>query len=168
MMPGMPEKRTHDYFRHGTTRLFAAFNIGDGTVISSIHRRHRSVEFKKFLIKIDQEVPDGLDVHIVCDNYATHKTPLVNNWLTAHPRFHVHFTPTGSSWLNQVERWFAYFTSQLLQRGVNKNIQVLKRDVRSWAKNWNENPKSFIWTKTADQILESIAPLLKRTSDAGH
>lgn len=168
MMPGMPEKRTHDYFRHGTTSLFAAFNIGDGTVISSIHRRHRSVEFKKFLIKIDQEVPDGLDVHIVCDNYATHKTPLVNKWLTAHPRFHVHFTPTGSSWLNQVERWFAYLTSQLLQRGVHKNIQVLERDVRSWAKDWNENPKPFIWTKTADQILESIARLLKRTSDAGH
>jgi len=168
MMPGMPEKRTHDYFRHGTTSLFAAFNIGDGTVISSIHRRHRSVEFKKFLLKIDQEVPDGLDVHIVCDNYATHKTPLVNNWLTAHPRFHVHFTPTGSSWLNQVERWFAYLTSQLLQRGVHKNIQVLERDVRSWAKNWNENPKPFIWTKTADQILQSIARLLKRTSDAGH
>ena len=168
LMPGMPEKRSHDYFRHGTTSLFAAFNIQDGTVISSIHRRHRAVEFKKFLSKIDAEVPEGLEVHIVCDNYATHKTPLVKNWLTAHPRFHVHFTPTGSSWLNQVERWFAYLTQQLLQRSVHKNIQTLERDIRAWATGWNENPKPFIWTKTADQILESLARLMKRTTGAGH
>lgn len=168
MMPGMLEKRTHDYFRNGTTSLFAAFNVADGTVISSIHRRHRAVEFKKFLTKIDTEVPAELDVHIVCDNYATHKTPLVKNWLEAHPRFHIHFTPTGSSWLNQVERWFAYLTQQLLQRSVHKNIQALEADIRAWAKNWNENPKPFIWTKTADQILESLARLMKRTTGAGH
>ena len=168
MTPMTPEKRTHDYFRNGTTNLFAAFNIADGTVISSIHRRHRAVEFKKFLIKIDKEVPADLDVHIVCDNYSTHKTPLITNWLTAHPRFHVHFTPTGSSWINQVERWFAYLTAPLLQRGVHKNIQTLERDIRDWAEGWNENPKPFIWTKTADQILESITRLIKRTTGAGH
>ena len=168
MMPGMPEKRSHDYFRHGTTSLFAAFNIADGTVISAIHRRHRAVEFKKFLTKIDKEVPAGLDVHLVCDNYATHKTPAIKTWLAAHPRFHVHFTPTGSSWINQVERWFAYLTTQLLQRAAHKNIQALERDIRNWAKSWNEDPKPFIWTKTAEQILESIARLMKRTIGAGH
>jgi transposase len=116
MMPGMPEKRTHDYVRHGTTSLFAAFNTADGTVISSLHRRHRTIEFKKFLTKIDQEVPDDLDVHLVCDNYGTHKTPTITKWLGAHPRFHMHFTPTYSSWINQVERFFAYVTADLLQR----------------------------------------------------
>jgi transposase len=116
MMPGMPEKRTHDYVRHGTTSLFAAFNTADGTVISSLHRRHRTIEFKKFLTKIDQEVPDDLDVHLVCDNYGTHKTPTITTWLQAHPRFHMHFTPTYSSWINQVERFFAYVTADLLQR----------------------------------------------------
>ncbi len=115
MMPGMPEKRTHDYLRHGTTSLFAAFNTADGSVISSLHRRHRSIEFKKFLIKIDTEVPDGLDIHLVCDNYGTHKSPVVKAWLEKHPRFHVHFTPTYSSWINQVERFFAYITADLLQ-----------------------------------------------------
>jgi hypothetical protein len=114
MMPGMPEKRTHDYVRHGVTSLFAAFNISDGTVISSIHRRHRAIEFKKFLTKIDTEVPDHLDVHLVCDNYGTHKTPAITKWLTAHPRFHMHFTPTGASWINQVERWFGFITDQLI------------------------------------------------------
>jgi transposase len=168
MMPGMPEKRSHDYFRHGTTSLFAAFNIADGTVISSIHRRHRAVEFKKFLITIDKQIPADLDVHLVCDNYATHKTPAIKAWLAAHPRFHVHFTPTGSSWMNQVERWFAYLTTQLLQRAVHKNIQALERDIRNWAKTWNDDPKPFIWTKTAEQILESIARLMKRTTGAGH
>src|SRR3954449_667713 len=104
MMPGMPERRTHDYYRHGVTSLFAAFNITDGTVISAIHRRHRATEFKKFLIKIDAEVPDHLDVHLVCDNYGTHKTPAITTWLAKHPRFHMHFTPTSSSLLNQAER----------------------------------------------------------------
>ncbi len=107
MMPGMPEKRTHDYVRHGTTSLFAAFNTADGTVISSLHRRHRATEFKKFLTRIDAEVPADLDVHLVCDNYGTHKHPTVKTWLAAHPRFHMHFTPTYSSWINQVERFFA-------------------------------------------------------------
>ena len=168
MMPGMPEKRTHDYVRHGTTSLFAAFNTTDGTVISSLHRRHRAIEFKRFLTKIDTEVPDGLQVHLVCDNYATHKSPTINKWLEAHLRFHMHFTPTYSSWINQVERFFAYDTADLLQRSDHRSVHALEADIRKWVKNWNENPKPFIWTKTAEQILESLKRLLQRTNDAGH
>ena len=168
MMPGMPEKRTHDYVRHGVTSLFAAFNISDGTVISSIHRRHRAIEFKKFLTKIDTEVPDHLDVHLVCDNYGTRKTPAITKWLTAHPRFHMHFTPTGASWINQVERWFGFITDQLIRRGSHRSVQALEADIRAWAKAWNEDPKPFIWTKTADEILDSIGRLLTRISGAGH
>lgn len=168
MMPGMPEKRTHDYVRHGTTSLFAAFNTADGSVISSLHRRHRAVEFKKFLTKIDTEVPDDLDVHLVCDNYGTHKSPAIRTWLAAHPRFHVHYTPTYSSWLNQVERWFAYLTDDLLRRGDHRSVQALEADIRAWVKAWNANPRPFIWTKTADQILDSLGRLLKRISGAGH
>ena len=168
MMPGMPEKRTHDYVRHGTTSLFAAFNTANGTVISSLHRRHRTIEFKKFLTKIDAEVPADLDVHLVCDNYGTHKTPAITRWLTAHPRFHVHYTPTYSSWLNQVERWFAYLTEDLLRRGDHRSVQALEKDIRNWVKAWNENPKPFIWTKTAEQILESLGRLIQRISGSGH
>ncbi len=168
MMPGMPEKRTHDYIRHGTTSLFAAFNVADGTVISSLHRRHRTVEFKKFLAKIDAQVPGHLDVHLVCDNYGTHKTPAVRAWLDKHPRFTVHFTPTYSSWINQVERFFAYVTADLLQRSDHRSVQALEADIRAWIKNWNANPQPFIWTKTANQILESIARLLKRINGGGH
>src|SRR5665811_324073 len=168
MMPGMPEKRTHDYVRHGVTSLFAAFNIADGTVISSTHRRHRAIEFKKFLTKIDAEVPEHLDVHLVCDNYGTHKTPAINTWLAKHPRFHMHFTPTSSSWINQVERWFGYITDQLIRRGSHASVQALEGDIRNWAKGWNEDPKPFIWTKTAEQILESLGRLLTRISGAAH
>ena len=168
MMPGMPEKRTHDYVRHGTTSLFAAMNVTDGTVISSIHRSHRAVEFKKFLTKIDHEVPPDLDIHIVCDNYSTHKAPTITTWLTHHPRIHMHFIPTYSSWINQVERLFAEVTRDLLQRSDHKSVQALEKDLRNWVTAWNENPKPFIWTKTADQILESLGRLLKRTNDAGH
>jgi transposase len=162
MMPGMPERRTHDYVRNGTTSLFAAFNIADGTVISEIRRRHRAVEYKKFLTAIDKAVPEGLDIHIVCDNLATHKTPAIKAWLARHPRFHVHFTPTGSSWINQVERWFSYLTTQLLQRGVYKNVQALEKDIRAWIKQWNEDPKPFVWKKTAEEILTSLAKYLQR------
>jgi len=168
MMPGMPERRTHDYVRHGVTSLFAAFNIADGTVISSIHRRHRAIEFKKFLTKIDAEIPDDLDVHLVCDNYGTHKTPAINAWLARHPRFHMHFTPTSSSWINQVERWFGFITDELIRRGSHTSVQALEADIRAWAKGWNEDPKPFIWTKPAEQILESIGRLLTRISGAGH
>jgi transposase len=128
MMPGMPERRSHDYVRHGVSGLFAAFNIADGTVISELHRWHRAVEFKKFLVTIDKAVPAELDVHVVCDNLATHKTPTINAWLAKHPRFHVHFTPTGSSWINQVERWFAFLTEQLLRRGVHKSVAALEKE----------------------------------------
>lgn len=168
MMPGMPEKRTHDYVRHGTTSLFAAFNTIDGTVISSIHRRHRTIEFKKFLAKIDAEVPDELEVHLVCDNYSTHKSPTITKWIEAHPRFHMHFTPTYSSWINQVERFFAHVTADLLQRSDHRSVQALEADIRTWVKSWNENPKPFIWTKSAEQILESLKRLLQRTTGAGH
>jgi transposase len=168
MMPGVPERRTHDYIRNGTTSLFAAFNITDGTVITEIRRRHRAVEFRKFLITIDKAVPDELDIHIVCDNYATHKTEAIKAWLARHPRFHVHFTPTGSSWINQVERWFSYLTTQLLQRGVYTSVQALEKDLRTWIKQWNADPRPFVWKKTAEEILTSLAKYLKRTSGAGH
>ncbi len=168
MMPGMPERRSHDYVRSGVTSLFAAFDIADGTVISALHRRHRAVEFKKFLIAIDKTVPTELDVHIVCDNLATHKTVTVRDWLVKHPRFHIHFTPTGSSWINQVERWFGYLTDQLLRRGVHTSVAALEKDVREWITDWNEKPKPFAWTKTADEILNSLAKYIERISGAGH
>jgi transposase len=168
MMPGMPERRTHDYVRHGVTTLFAALDVVNGTVYGSIHRRHRAVEFIKFLTKLDTEVPAGLQVHLICDNYSTHKTPAVTAWLARHPRFHTHFTPTYSSWLNQVERWFGLLTDQKLRRGVHKNVQALERDIRAWITTWNENPRPFTWTKTADEILERLASYLQRIPGAGH
>lgn len=168
MMPGMPEKRTHDYVRHGVTSLFAAFDTADGTVISSLHRRHRTIEFKKFLNKIDSQVPDHLQVHLIADNYGTHKTPAIRTWLDNHPRFHMHHTPTYSSWLNQVERWFAYLTDDLLRRGDHRSVQALEADIRSWVETWNDDPKPFIWTKTAEQILERLQRLLQRINGARH
>jgi len=168
MMPGMPEKRTHDYVRHGTTSLFAAMNVTDGTVIASTHRRHRSTEFKAFLAKIDTQVPADLAVHVVADNYSTHKSPTITTWLNAHPRFTMHFTPTYSSWINQVERLFAEVTRELLQRSDHRSVQALEKDLREWVKDWNQHPKAFIWTKTADQILTSLGRLLQRTNGAGH
>ncbi|MET9388529.1 IS630 family transposase [Streptomyces sp. NPDC002928] len=164
MMPGMPERRTHDYLRHGITSLFAAFNIADGTVISELHRRHRAIEFKKFLVTIDKTVPTGLDVHLVCDNYATHNTPEIKTWLGKHPRFHVHFTPTGSSWINQVERWFGLLTDKLIRRGVHTSVKALEDDIRAWIDSWNENPRPFTWTKTADEILKSLADYLTKVT----
>ncbi|MFD5566374.1 IS630 family transposase [Kitasatospora griseola] len=168
MMPGMPERRTHDYVRNGLTTLFAAFDVGNGKVISSLHRRHRAQEFKKFLVKIDREVPQSLDIHLICDNYGTHKTPAIRAWLERHPRFHLHFTPTGSSWINQVERWFGFLSDQLIRRGAHKNVQALEADIRTWIKNWNEDPRPFTWTKSAEEILESLARFCQRISGAGH
>jgi transposase len=181
MMPGMPERRSHDYVRNGITTLFAAFNIADGTVISELHRHHRAVEFKKFLTAIDKTVPEGLDIHVVCDNYGTHKTPAVKAWLARHPRIHLHFTPTGSSWINQVERWFGFLTEQLIRRGVHKSVQALEHQIREWVSTWNDDPKPFVWKKTAEEILDSLArylqrvtgntannQLIKRISEAGH
>jgi transposase len=165
MMPGMPERRTHDYLRHGITSLFAAFNIADGTVISELHRRHRAIEFRKFLAAIDKAVPAGLDVHLVCDNYATHNTPEIRTWLARHPRFRVHFTPTGSSWMNQVERWFGLLTDKLIRRGVHTSVQALENDIRDWIATWNENPRRFTWTKTADEILKSLADYLTKLGE---
>jgi transposase len=168
MMPGVPERRSHDYVRHGTTDLFAAFNIADGTVISQLRRRHRAAEFKEFLARIDKNVPAGLKVHMVCDNLATHKTPVIQAWLARHPRFRLHFTPTGSSWINQVERWFGYLTAQRIRRGVHKSVQALEADIRDWIENWNQNPRPFRWAKTADEILDSLAKYLARISGAGY
>ena len=148
----------------GVTNLFAVFDIADGTVISELHRRHRHQEFLKFLKKIDKNVPAGLDVHLVCDNLATHKTLEVQQWLARRPRFHVHFTPTGSSWINQVERWSGYLTDKKIRRGVHKSVQALEADIRAWIDTWNENPLPFAWTKTADKILDSLAEYIIRIS----
>ncbi|MFD8197290.1 IS630 family transposase [Streptomyces wuyuanensis] len=167
MMPGVPERRSHDYVRAGTTTLFAALDTATGKVIGSLHRRHRATEFKKFLIKLDREVPRELDVHLILDNYVTHKVPAVKKWLAAHPRFHLHFTPTGSSWLNLVERWFAELTTKKLRRGVHRSVQALERDIRTWLADWNTNPRPFTWTKTADEILDKVATYCRRISDSG-
>jgi transposase len=164
MMPGMPERRSHDYVRNGTTTLFAAFNIADGTVISELHRHHRAAEFKKFLTTIDKTVPEGLDIHVVCDNYGTHKTPAIKAWLARHPRIHLHVTPTGSSWVNQVQRWFGFLDDQMIRRGVHKSVQALEHEIREWVRTWNEDPKPFVWRKTAEEILDSLARYLQRVS----
>jgi transposase len=168
MMPGMPERRTHDYVRNGITSLFAAFNIADGTVIGELHRQHRAAEFKKFLITIDKQVPAELDVHLICDNYGTHKTPAIKAWLARHPRFHMHFTPTGSSWINQVERWFGLLTEQKIRRGSHTSVHALEADIRDWINDWNSHPRPFLWTKTAEEILDSLARFCRRISGAGH
>ncbi|WCN05069.1 IS630 family transposase [Streptomyces sp. M92] len=161
-MPGVPQRVTHDCVRAGTTTLFAALEVATGKVIGSLHRRHRAEEFKKFLIKLDQEIPADLDVHLVLDNYATHKTPAIRTWLLAHPRFHLRFTPTGSSWLNLVERWFAELTNKQIRRDVHKSVQALEKDIPTWIAAWNTDPKPYVWTKTADEILERLASYLNR------
>jgi transposase len=137
-------------------------------VISSLHRRHRATGFKKFLARIGKAVPAGLDVHLVCGNLATHKTAVIQDWLARHPRFHLHFTPTGSSWINQVERWFGYLTDQMTRRGVHKSVQALEADIRAWIATWNQNPRPFTWTKTAEEILDSLARYIARISGASH
>jgi transposase len=168
MLPGQIERRTHDYVRYGTTSLFAALNIQSGKIIAEHHRRHRSVEFRKFLDTINQNLPDTMSVHLVLDNYGTHKTPLIQRWLLRHPRFHLHFTPTGASWINQVERVFADLTNRQLRRGAHRSTVELERAIREYIDHRNKNPKPFIWTKTAEQILESLSRLLHRINGAGH
>jgi len=168
MMPGTPQRMTHDYVRAGTTTLFAALEVATGKVIGSLHRRHRSQEFRKFLVLLDGEVPDDLDIHLVLDNYATHKTPAIRTWLNAHPRFHLHFTPTSSSWLNLVERWFAELSTKKLHRGVHTTVRALEDDIRTWITTWNTDPRPYIWTKTADEILHRLASYLNRIPDSGH
>jgi transposase len=168
MRPGQAERRTHDYTRHGTTSLFAALDVATGRVIGQLHRRHRSVEFCKFLETVEASVPAELDVHLILDNYGTHKTPRIQRWLVRHPRFHLHFTPTGASWLNLVERWFATLTEKQIRRGVHRSVRELESAIRAYLVVHNEDPKPFVWTKTADQILASVARLCMRISDSGH
>ncbi|MGH2512147.1 MAG: IS630 family transposase, partial [Candidatus Limnocylindrales bacterium] len=166
MLTGTPERRSHDYVRHGTTSLFAGLDTLTGKVIGALHRRHRSSEFRAFLERIDAEVPDELAVHLILDNYATHKTPAIKRWLLRHPRFHLHFTPTGASWLNLVERWFAELTTKKIKRGAHTSVPSLERDIRDWIATWNENPRPYVWVKTADQILASLARYCARISDS--
>ena len=168
MMPGVPARASHDYKRAGTSSLYAALDLATGQVIGSLHSRHRAIEFRKFLATIDRQVPAGLDVHLVLDNVSTHKTPAIKRWLAAHPRFHLHFTPTSSSWLNLVERWFSELTTKNLRRGTHRTVRELNADIRAWISTWNENPRPYIWTKTADQILESIARYCTRINDSRH
>ncbi len=168
MRPGQAERRTPDYLRHGTTNLFAALDFKAGTVIGEMHQRHRTLEFRKFLQTIDDRVPPGLDLHLIIDNYATHKTPLIQRWLLRHPRFQLHFTPTGASWLNLVERWFAALTEKQLRRGVHRSTRELEDPIRHYLELNNRHPKPFIWTKTADQILDSLGRFCKRISNSGH
>jgi transposase len=168
LLPTTPARRSHDYVRNGTTSLFAALDVATGKVISSMHQRHRHQEFLKFLKTVDAATPAGLDLHLICDNYATHKTPPVRNWLIRHPRFHLHFTPTSSSWLNLVERWFAELTNRKLRRSAHRNVRELEADIRAWIDAWNDDPRPFVWTKTADEILESIAGYLQLINDSGH
>ena len=168
MLPGTPERATHDYKRHGTSSLYAALDLATGKVIGRLHSKHRAIEFRKFLITLDKEVPADLDVHLVLDNASTHKTPLIKRWLLAHPRFKLHFTPTSSSWLNLVERWFSELTTKKLKRSAHTSVPALNRDIRAWIATWNENPQPFVWTKTADQILDSITRYCERTNLTAH
>ena len=172
MMPGVPGRQTHDYIRHGTTSLFAALDIATGKVIGQHQQLHRHQEFLRFLKTIDANTPAELDLHLICDNYQTHKTPAVQRFLAAHPRFHMHFTPTYSSWLNLVERWFAELTNRKLRRSSHRSVKELEADVAAWIEAWNADPKPFVWTKTADEILANLAHYLtginQLTNHSGH
>lgn len=168
MRPGQVERRTHDYKRYGTTSLFAALDVATGKIIGSLHRRHRAVEFRNFLDHIDAVVPQNLDVHLILDNYATHKTQAVHRWLAKRPRYHLHFTPTGASWMNMVERWFAELTNKQIRRGIHRSTRALEDAIRNYLKLHNEQPRPFVWLKTADEIFASVARFCERTSDSGH
>ena len=168
LRPGLPERRTHDYVRHGTTNLYAALDIASGMVISDMADRHRAQEFRHFLNLINHSVPDELEVHLVVDNSSTHKTPEIHRWLLRHPRFHLHFTPTYSSWLNLVERWFAELTNKWLRRGTHRSTKELEVAINTWIERWNEEPMPFVWHKTADEILDTLAAYCERISASGH
>jgi transposase len=168
LRPGQVERRTHDYTRYGTTTLFAALDAKSGAVIGEFHQRHRAREFRKFLDTIEAAVPPTLEIHLIVDNASTHKTPLIHRWLARHPRIHVHFTPTGSSWINLVERWFAALTEKQLRRGVHRSTRELEAAIRRYIELTNTHPKPFVWTKTADDILASVARYCHRISDSGH
>jgi transposase len=167
LRPGQVERRTHDYKRYGTTSLFAALELKTSRVIGQMHRRHRSQEFRKFLSTIESNVPAELDVHIVMDNYGTHKTASIRNWFAKRSRFHVHFTPTYGSWLNLVERWFAEITNKRIRRGIFRSVKELEGAIREYIEVHNEDPKPFVWTRTADEILASIARFAQRTATTG-
>lgn len=174
MQMGQPERRTHDYTRHGTTSLFAALDVATGSVIGRCFPRHRAAEFRRFLAQIEANVPDNLDIHLVMDNYATHKTGIIRKWLLKRPRWHVHFTPTGASWINQVERFFATITGDLIRRSSYTSTRQLERDINAFIAGHNENPKPFVWIKSADDILQSIQRFCQKTvhiaqtSESGH
>jgi len=168
MRPGQVERRTHDYVRHGTTSLFAALDVKSGKVIGECHRRHRAREFRKFLGTIDASVPARLDVHLILDNYGTHKTPSIRRWLVRHPRFHLHFTPTSASWMNLVERWFGLLTERQIRRGTHRSTRELEEAIMAYLNSNNKHPKPFVWTKTADEIFASIARFCQRISNSGH
>jgi transposase len=168
MRPGQAERRTHDYYRHGTTSLFAALDIATGKVIGRCHKQHRHQEFLRFLNQIDQTVPASLEIHLVLDNYATHKTPKVAAWFQKRPRYHLHFTPTSGSWLNQVERWFAKITEQRIRRGVFKKVDQLISAIDDYIAANNLDPQPFVWTATAELILDRVAKVCKRTNLSPH
>jgi len=163
LRPGQVERRTHDYKRHGTTSLFAALELKTSRVIGRLHRRHRSSEFRQFLDVIEAQVPAGLEVHIILDNYGTHKTTIIRKWFAKRPRFQLHFTPTYGSWINLVERWFAELTNKRIRRGVFRSVKELEAAIREYIDVHNEDPKPFVWTRTADQILDTIARYAHRT-----
>ena len=163
MRPGQVERRTHDYQRHGTTSLFAALELKTSREIGQLHRRHRSGEFRQFLDQIEAQLPAGLEVHLILGNYGTHKTALIRNWFAKRPRFHLHFTPAYGSWINLVERWFSEITNKRIRRGAFRSVRELEAAIREYIDVHNENPKPFVWTKTADQILASIARFAQRT-----
>lgn len=166
LAPGIPQRRTHDYLRHGTTTLFAALDVATGAVIGELHRRHRASEFQGFLRTIEANVPANLDIHLVMDNYSTHKTPSIKRWFARHPRFHLHFTPTSASWINQVERWFSTLTTRYIRRGTHRSTRELEKAIRDYLAVNNKNPKPFQWTKSADDILASIKRFCLRISGA--
>jgi transposase len=168
ILPTTPARMTHDYVRHGTTSLFAAYDVAGGSVIAQSYRRHRHQEFLRFLKVIDAAVPKDLGLHLVLDNYATHKTAEIHRWLLRHPRFHLHFTPASSSWLNLVERWFAELTDRKLRRSAHRSVTELEAGIRRWINERNKNPKPFVWTKSADDILETVAEYCQRITDSGH
>jgi transposase len=168
LTPGLPERRTHDYVRHGTTNLYAALDVASGQVIADTAPRHRAQEFRRFLNVIDAQVPAHLDVHLVLDNSSTHKTPTIQRWLQRHPRFTLHFTPTYASWLNLVERWFAELTTKWITRGTHRSVRDLVASIRTWIANWNDDPKPYVWHKTADEILDSLAAYCQRINDSAH
>jgi transposase len=168
LLPGVPQRQSHDYKRNGTIDLYAAMNLATGEILHQLTPQHRAIEFKKFLIQIDKVVPADLEIHLVIDNASTHKTPEIQNWLVRHPRFHLHFTPTSSSWMNLVERWFGELTEKWIRRGTHCSVKELAASISNWVHTWNENPRPYVWHKTADEIIESLARYCQRISETPH